>query len=549
MMWKNKVVLGTTAIGLMAVLAGCGGSKQSASTEQTFKIMDSDVIQTMDPALATDIISGQTMLNTYAGLYRYDGKKLKPDMAAKMATVTNNNLTYTFKLRKDAKWTDGKTVTAQDFEYAWKRAVDPNTKSQYAYIFSGIKNADDIMAGKKSASTLGVKALNKTTFQVNLEKPIPYFESMITLQTFDPVEKSQVEKYGSKYGTKSSTLTFNGPYVLKNWNGANNTWTVTKNKKYWNAKNVHIGKITTQVVKEASTALNLFQDGKLDDVKLNGNAATQNSKSSEFHNVKQTGVFYLEPNANKVPEFKNVKIRQALSLAINRKQFIKQVLGNGSQPAKSVVAANMMFNSKGTDYVTALGSKSRSYNDYDLTKARQLFKEGMAELGEKSFTFELTGDDTDNAKATQDYLQSAFEKLSTKDAKVTVKARSVPFKQRVALGAAHNFQMLITAWAPDFPDAISFLDLFRGDNPTNDAQWKNADYDAALKQAGTTYVADPAKRWTALVDAGRILSENVGAIPLYQVGESHMTKKTVKNLQYTPSGLVDYVGATNKTSK
>lgn len=548
-MLKNKVVLGTVTLGLVAVLAGCSGSKKAASEQQTFKIMDSDVIQTMDPALATDIISGQTMLNTYAGLYRYDGKKLKPDMASKMATVSNNNLTYTFKLRHGAKWSDGKTVTAQDFEYAWKRAVDPATKSQYAYIYSGIKNADAIMAGKKPASSLGVKALGKYTFQVNLEKAIPYFESMITLQTFDPVEKSQVEKYGDKYGTKSSTLTFNGPYVLKNWSGANNTWTVTKNPKYWNAKNVHINKITTQVVKEASTALNLFQDGKLDDVKLTGNAATQNSKSSEFHNVKQTGIFYLEPNANKVPEFKNVKIRQALSLAINRKQFIKQVLGNGSQPAQSVVAADMMYNSKGRDYVSALGSKARAYNDYDLTKARKLFKEGMAELGEKSFSFELTGDDTDAAKATQEYLQSAFEKLSTADAKLTVKARSVPFKQRVALGAAHNFQMLITAWAPDFPDAISFLDLFRGDNASNDAQWQNAEFDAALKKAGTTYVADPSKRWDALVDAGRIFAKNVGAIPLYQSGESHMTKKSVKNLQYTPSGMVDYVGASNKASK
>jgi oligopeptide transport system substrate-binding protein len=128
-MLKKKVVLAAVTLGSVAVLAGCGGSKQSASKQQSFKIMESDVIQTMDPALATDIISGQTMLNTYAGLYRYDGKKLKPDMAAKMAKVTNNNLTYTFTLRKGAKWSDGKTVTAQDFAYAWKRAVDPATKS------------------------------------------------------------------------------------------------------------------------------------------------------------------------------------------------------------------------------------------------------------------------------------------------------------------------------------------------------------------------------------------------------------------------------------
>lgn len=282
--------LGLTAASMVLLLAACGSkSADSGNKGQTINRMEGDVIATMDPAMATDVISGQAMNNAYAGLYRFEGKKLKPDMAAKMATVSKDQKTYTFTIRKGAKWSDGKEVTAKDFEYAWKRAVDPATKSQYAYIFSGIKNADDITAGKKPASSLGATAISKYKFQVKLDKAMPYFEKMICLQTFDPVEKSQVKKYGTKYGTKSSTLTFNGPYVLKGWNGSDNKWTLTKNKNYWNAKNVHVTTINNQVVKENSTALNLFQDGKMDDVAISGDSAAQMKNDKAYNVVYQNG--------------------------------------------------------------------------------------------------------------------------------------------------------------------------------------------------------------------------------------------------------------------
>ncbi|WP_155286789.1 peptide ABC transporter substrate-binding protein [Lacticaseibacillus zhaodongensis] len=546
----RKTLLGVTVLSSILLLAACGNKSASGPKKQTIRMMQGDVIQTMDPALATDVISGQVMQDTYAGLYRYSGKKLQPDMATKMATVSKDQLTYTFHIRNNQKWSDGKQLTAKDFEYGWKRAVDPATKSEYAYVYSGIKNADAIMAGKAKPSTLGIKATSKYGLKVTLEKPIPYFNSLITLQCFDPVEKSQVDKYGKKYGTNSNTLTFNGPYTLGKWNGANNSWTETKNPKYWNAKNVHVQTLKTQVVKENTTALNLYQDNKLDDVVLTGNSASQNQNDPAYHIVPQSATYYLEPNNAQVPEFKNVKIRQALSLAVNRKEFIRKVLGNGSQPVHSVVAAKMFYNEKtGQDYADALGKKSDSYSDYNLSKAKTLFKQGMDELGEKHFTFTLTGDDTEAAKATQEYLQSALQKVSSGDVSVTVKTHSVPFKTRVALAHAHNFQMLITAWAADYPDAITFLDMFRSDNESNDAKWSNPQFDAYIHAASGKDVADPQKRWDDLVKAGRVMTENVGVIPLYQNGASHLTRTSIKGMKISPASMINFVGATNKTSK
>ena len=542
---KKKILMGVAATTLTLILAACGGKSDSGKSVSSARIMASDIINTMDPALATDVISGQAMANTYSGLYRFHGKKLEPDMAAKMATVSKDQKTYTFHLRKDAKWSDGKKVTAKDFVFAWQRATDPKTKSQYAYIFSGIENADAITAGKKPASSLGVKALDDYTFQVKLEKAMPYFEKMITLQTFDPVEKSQVEKYGDKYGTKSSTLTFNGPYVMKKWSGSDNTWTQTKNPNYWDKKNVHIEKLTYQVAKDPSTALNLFQDGKLDDVVVSGNSAQQMKNDPAFNNRAQNATYYLELNAKRVPAFANVKVRQAISMAINRKNFIKQVLGNGSVPISTVVATKMMYNNQGEDFTTAPDKKVGQYTDYDLAKAKKLFAEGMKEVGSKSVSYTLTSDDTALAKSTLEYLQNALEKLSTKDAKMTVNTKSVPFKTRLQLSADRKSDMVVTAWSADFPDAISFLDMFTTGGAYNDGEWSNATYDKLINASKTTDATNTTKRWNDLQSAAELLTQQAGVIPLYQLGESHLTKTSIKGMELGPNGMMNFVGATN----
>lgn len=544
-MKKKSVMLGAMLTTMVALLAACGSSSSSSSKKSSVTYMQGDVLQTMDPAMATDVISGQSMTDVYSGLFRWNKTKLEPDMAAKMPTVSKDQKTYTFTLRKDAKWSDGKQVTAQDFEYAWKRAIDPKQKSEYAYIFSGIKNADDIINGKKDPSTLGIKALSKTKLEVQLDKVMPYFEKMITLQTFDPVEESQVKKEGSKFGTNANTLTFNGPYKLGKWTGSENTWTETKNSKYWNAKKVSIKKVKYQVIKENNTAYNLYTSGKADDVTVTGDTAAQAKNDKGYKVVKQNATYYLVPNMKKVPAFKNQKIRQAISMSINRAEFIKKVLGNGSVPSKTVVPEDMMINDSGKDFATD-ASKGVTNSNYSLSKAKTLFKEGMKEAGLSDLTFTLLSDDTDTAKSTLDYLQSAVGKLSQDGAKLTVKTKSVPFKTRLSLSTAGDFDMAIEAWSADFPDAISFLDMFTTGNSYNYGGWTNKQYDDLVSASKDTDATNTTKRWNDLVKADQILAKDSGVIPLYQLGAAHLRNTKLSGVTTSPNGMINWVKASVK---
>jgi oligopeptide transport system substrate-binding protein len=544
-MKKKPLWTGLAAVALTLVLAACGGKSADTSKSQTINRMAKDVISTMDPQKAVDAIAGQVIEDTNAGLLRYDGKKLEPDEATALPKVSKDQKTYTFTLRKNLKWSNGEQVTAKDYVYAWQRLADPKTKSEYAYIASGILNADAITAGKKDPSTLGVKAEGKYKFVVKLDRPMPYFKTMITLCVFDPTQKSAVDKHGDKFGTSANTQTYNGPYVLTKWNGSSNTWVEKKNPNYWNAKNVHVKTIKTQVVKETTTALNLFQSGKLDDAIISGDTAAQMQNDSQYNTVEQGRTSYLELNAQRVPELANVNIRKALSMAINRKEFIKKVLGDGSKPISQVVPYGLFTNEDNDkDFATEASKANAADSKYDVKKAAALYKKGLKELGKSTISFTLTGDDTDVAKKTLEYLQGAWAK-ALPGIKVTTK--SVPFKTRVQLSLDHQSDAVVSSWQADFPDAISFLDLFTTGNSYNSGNWSNAKYDQLIKDSKDKDAASISKRWADLKQADEILAQQQGVISLYQTGEAHLTKKTIKDMPYSPGNMINFVGTTNIT--
>jgi oligopeptide transport system substrate-binding protein len=533
------------SLGAMAVialtLAGCGHKTAKKTTTHVLTRMESDVIATMDPARATDTISSQAMANVYAGLYRYQGNTLTGDMAQGRATVTNGHKTYTFHLRHNALWSDGRHVTAQDFVYAWQRVVNPQTKSEYAYLMSGIKNADAITAGKVAPSQLGVHADGKYTLRVELERVIPYFEPLMTLKTFYPVEKRQVQKYGDKYGSSAKTLTFNGPFTMKNWSSASTEWTQTKNPRYWNAKHVQLTAIKNQVVKSTDTALNLYQAGKMDDVTLTGDAAKQMEGNDAYNVVPQNATFYIELNQKRVPAFANRDVRLALSMALNRHQFVTQVLGDGSQPAQTIMPTGMMYSgSTGKDFATEAAGKVGKYATYNLKAARKLFAKGMAATHQTNAQFTIVADDTDGAKNTLAYLQSAFAKLSSSDARITVTTKSVPFKTRLALSTSHQADMVVSAWGANYPDPSSFLDLFTASNQYNSGQWHNAQYDALVQKAEGADAASSTKRWADMQQATQILASDVGVISFYQRGAAHLTDSQVRNMKLSPNGIISF---------
>lgn len=536
----KKFLIGSSAAFLVAVaLTGCssGGGDKTKSADEPVSFTQKDGIATQDPSLVTDLISAQSLANTMEGLYRYSGQDLKPALSTKIVKPTNNGLTYTFPLRKNAQWSNGDPITAQDFVFAWRRSVDPKTKSQYAYIYEGVANAKDISAGKKTVNSLGVKALDQHTLQVTLEKPIPYFDKLMAFQTFYPQNPKVVNKWGKKYGTDSKTLVFSGPYKLQNWSSSDNSWLQVKNDKYWNAKNVKVKKLKYQVVKDASTALNLYQSGKMDRAELTGDTSKQMKGSKGYGVLKVNSTFYLEMNQKKLPMFKNAKLRQAFALSINRQQLTKKVLGNGTSAETSVTPRNMSFDpqNKSKDFVAETSASGEKYTKYDLPEAKRLWREGLQETGNtgKKINLTMLGDDTDISKQQAEFLQSQLEKLSG----VKITLNNVPFKTRISRSEKGDFDLVVSAWNADFPDPINFLSLFTSDNSYNRGKWSDAKYDELVNKSLSDDANDPAARWQDMKAAQDILNEQQGVIPLYQNGQAFMTHKRITKLDYGPSNM------------
>ena len=538
---KKLFVANVLALFSTVILVGCGStSSQKSAPKGTVRISAKDIISTMDPSLNTDVIGAQNLNNTMEGLYRFKGKNIKPALATNLAKPTNNGLTYTFKLRPNAKWSNGDPITASDFVYSWRRTVDPKTKSTYSYIFEGIANAKDISAGKKPVNSLGIKALNKHTLQVDLEKPVPYFNTLLTSPTFFPQNKKVITKWGKKYGTNSQTLVSNGPFKLVKWNSPDNSWTEVKNDKYWDAKDVKVQKLQYQVVKDASTALNLYQANKLDRVLLTGDSAKQMKNAKDYKIQKESTTFYVAPNIKKVALFNNTKIRQALSMSVNRQQLTKKVLGDGKVASLSTFPAKMTFNPETkVDFAKETQASAVATNSYNPTKAKQLWQEGLSETNNKGkkFSFTLLGDDSDVAKKQAEFLQNQFEKLPGLKINVT----NVPFKSRLARAKSGDFDLLVTGWSADFPDPITFLTLFNTDSSNNDGKWSNTEYDNLVNKSLNEDANNPMARWQDMKAAQNLSNREVPAIPLYQNGEAWLTKSRVKNLDYGPTGAYNMI--------
>lgn len=534
----KRLVAGAMVFASAALLAACG-SKSSSSSSETFNRMEKDVISTMDNAHITDVISGQAAVDTGDGLYRYKGKKLEPAVATKVVKPTNNGLTYTFNLRK-TKWSNGDPVTAKDFVFAWKRAADPKTKSEYAYLFSGIKNADDITAGKKAASTLGVKAEGDYKLVVTMDRPVPYFSTMMVNPVFFPLNQKTVDKYGKKFGTQSKYLVFNGPFKLTNWNGTGNSWDEVKNTSYWNAKQVKLDKIHVQVVKDSNTAANLFATKKLDDAVLTGEIAKQHAKDKDYVGDKQGRTTYLDMNEEKVPDFKNLKLRQAVAMAINRDEFANKVIGDGSFGISTITPENSGSNPKtGEDFSKEAAKESKTVQTYDLKKAKQLWAEGLKEVGKSGEDVTLTTDDTDVAKKSAEYLQSALEQLPG----MKVSISSVPFKTRIQRSLDGSAQFILSGWQGDFPDPISFLDLYTTGNTYNFSHWSNKQYDDLIKASKGTDANSETKRYDDLLKAQELLSKESPVATLYQTVQGHLRNPKLKGATFSPSNMYNFVGA------
>lgn len=529
---KKVIATGASLVALGLALTACGSnsSKSGLADKQVLNWSYPSELPSMDLSTATDTISFDQLNSTMEGIYRIGkNSKVEPGLATK-TEVSKDGLTYTFTLRKNDKWSNGDPVTAQDFVYSWRRTVDPKTGSQYAYLFDGIANANDIIAGKKAVDTLGIKAEGKYKLVVTLEKKLPYFKLLMGFPVFFPQNQNAVEKYGKKYGTAAKYLVYNGPFKMEGWSGSNLSWKLVKNKNYWDKKDVKLSQINFSVNKSTTTSYNLYQSKKLDYTPLSTEQAKQLKGKDGYQVLKEARTNYLEFNeTNKV--FANKKIRQALSYAVNRQVLADKVLGAGTLPSLGIVSRDLAFN-KGKDF--AVAAKTTAGVTYNKAKAQKLLKEGLAEVGQSKLSFTLLGDDTDVSKQVTESLQSQIQQTLPD---VDVSVSNVPFKTRLQRSEDGDFDVVVSAWGADFADPISFLDLFTSDNSYNNGKWKNAEYDKLITASKTTDAGNVDKRWDDMVKASKILSEDQGVAPLYQLNVAYMLNPSVKGVIQNTAGV------------
>ena len=529
----NKV-LKTSALLSTALILGStlAPITADAAKYKTINWTEGADLGTMDPSKSTAAVDFDALQATGDGLYRND-KSNKPALAlAESVEKSDDGLSYTFKLRSGLKWSNGDALTAHDFVYGWQRTNDPKTASQYAYLFSGIKNADAIQSGKdKNLDDLGVKALDDQTLEVTLEKPMPQLESVLTMAPFYPQSKAFVDKVGSKYGTAAKYTLASGPFVLKGWTGSNNKYSLVKNKNYWDADAVKTPKVEIQTIKDQNTGYNLYKGNKLDLAYLSSDQVRASQKRKDYKVIPMASTFYLEFNEKKVPALKNVKIRQALSYAIDRKTLSNKVLKGNATPATTLTAKNLAKDpNTGKDFAESAAVKGAI--SYNKSKAKKLFAEGLKEVGKKKLSLQLLTDDTDKAKNTAQFLQSQLENLSG----LNVDIKQVPFKQRLAFSQDKKFELVISAWGADYGDPSTFLDLYTSDSSFNNGSWSNADYDAAEKAAKTTDVNDENKRYDDYKTAEQTIEKEVGVAPLYYQSYATLYRQSVKGVVSNPTG-------------
>ncbi|MHA8111242.1 peptide ABC transporter substrate-binding protein [Lactobacillaceae bacterium Melli_B4] len=526
--WK----IGLVAFLATLVLTACeskNSDDNDASSKKDLNWMSSASIATLDPSKAVDSVSDQIVYNAYRGLLTLNGGNKVTPGVARSYRVSKDGKTYTFNLRH-SKWSNGTPVTAHDFVYGMQRSVNPKTASQAAYYLDHVKNYDKVKTGQLPATALGVKAVGNYKLVIQLSVPQSYFKNLVTLPVFYPQNKAVVEKYGSAYGTASDKSVYNGPFKVTGWTGSNDGWTLTKNNKYWNAKKTKVNSIKYTVIKDPSTGLNEYQAGKLDELQLSGKQQVQHYKNNGQLRLRNTdSLYYIALNGDKIPALSNIYIRKALSLAVDRNQLTKDVLGDGSYPAKGLVPSGLA-SYRGRDFTS--WSKNKNATTGNLAEAKRYWNRGLTQMDIKGLNLQILNDDTPTGKAVNEYLQSQLSRLPG----LKITSLNLPHPTKVSRSLNNQFDIAVSLWSPSVTDPTSPLNTKTSKNSLNFGRWTNRKYDTYMEKATGKDADNEAKRWDDLVHAHNILLSQQAIIPLYQQVQPEVVKSNVRGIKYYPNG-------------
>ncbi|ANS75126.1 peptide-binding protein [Paenibacillus yonginensis] len=556
---QRWLVLLTLVLAVSFVLAACGsnnnnsaansgnggsntgssnaGGEEKLAADQTLRINFAADVPTFDPAQAQDNQAHTALNLMYEGLVRVDENSKEVPGVAESWEPDSTGKVYTFHLRKDAKWSNGDPVTANDFVFAWQRVLDPKTQPApaYAYQLFYLKNAEAYNQGKiTDFSQVGVKAVDDYTLEVTLENTTPYFVNLTSFYTYFPVHKSVADN--DKWATDPSTMITNGPFTLTGL-VTGQSMEFTKNPNYWDNKDIKLDKIKATVVNSAATEVLSYQSGELDRAgQPNGNIPAdqiqilKDQYKDEFHIDPVASLYYYEFNTKAKP-FDNAKIRKAFAMAIDRQAIVDNVTKAGQVPAFGLIPPGINGAEK-----SFREEYPEDYFKEDVTEAKKLLQEGMAEEGITSLPpITLTYNTDDNHKKIALAITDMWKKNLGVDVKIENQEWGVFIKNR----QSGDFQVARAGWVPDYNDPMTFIDMWTTKSGNNDIKLNDPTYDSLVEDAYKN--PDNKARMEDFRKAEQILiGDQMGIMPIYYYTNPALVKPYLKGVTLDYSGSVDY---------
>ena len=547
--WLSLLLMSLVAIVLAACTASDDAGSKNSSEEKPAENVESDSTTggekvlylnngneptSFDPSIGFDSVSWDPLNNLMEGLVRLDSNLEPKEAMAEKIDISEDGLTYTFTLR-DAQWTNGDPVTANDFVYGWLHMLNPETASYSAFLATGyIVGAQAYNEGSGDAAGVAIKAIDDKTFEVKLISPFDGFLAMITLPTFFPVNE-KVATATPNWFANADTFVGNGPFKLTTWNHEEKM-TFEKNDTYWDKDAVSLDSVEWAMVNDSNTSYQMYQTGELDIAGIPSSLADTLFDDPEAIIYDMAGTHFYRFNVTKEP-FTNKKVRQAFSYAINSQEIVDYVVKTGNKVANGFVSYGFK-GPDGKDFRDAQGSLI----SFDAEKAKQLLAEGMAEEGWDTLpAVELSYNTSDTLKSVAETIQSQLKQVLDVDVTIQNSEWAVFREDQVAL----KLQFSRSTFGHDYADPINALENFTSDNDAmNRTGWKNAQYDELIKKARAE--VDAQARWNYLLEAEKLLIEEAPLVPLYFYNGSVLQKSNVKNIVRPVVGSIELKYATKE---
>lgn len=526
----------------MSILTGCGSSSDkagSASKQEITYNIGADP-RTLDPGLSTDTTGATVLSNAFVGLCELDDKEKATKGDAESWEVSADGLTYTFHLRKDLKWSNGDPVKASDYEYAWKRILNPETASEYSYQLLYLKGGEAYNTGKGSADAVGVKATDDNTLVVTLESSTPYFLELTSQPYYCPVNQKVVEN-NKDWATDAKTLISNGPFKITDYKMKDQV-VLEKNENYYDKDSVKLDKLTLKLVAEETSAWASYKSGQFDIVdtvpKSDVQTAIKDGTAKSYPNL---GSYYLsinvseqakavDPNAAKV--LSDAKVRKALNLAVDREAIVENVTKGGQIPAHSVVPKGII-EADGKDF-----TDKTTYFDPkgNVEEAKKLLAEAGYPDGQGLPQLVLLYNPEAGHGDTMQAIQDMWKNIG-----VNVELQSQEWKVFLSTRVAKNYEIARDGWNADYVDPMTFLDMFVSTSAQNNCGYTNPKFDAVIDAAKKEL--DSTKRFDLMHQAEDILMTDMPVIPLYYYTRTIGIKDYVKGTRVSVMNTIYFKNA------